>query len=1152
MDQSQSRASSRGESTPSPTHVLRRMQSALLPGERQMSAFQQPTSTPDAFTTVTDPVTTRASVSPGSSEFPPPRVSSQLVRHESPAPIVHGADLASSTRPMPVLLPGDRPVNPALLSDVARALENAVVPTNRTKNELTYARAFDGQETVDKLMEIARTRHRDLALLLGRALDAQKFFHDVTYDHRLRDSQSELYQFYYDRWGPHIDGEAFALTTPAASRRNSSSTAAGRPTLTALDMERVYSAQNALAIDDADEKEAQTYHPEYPIGVFTPLTSCYSPTCQPGQPCYSYACPNNRVELTSVQSTLQREDSHEGLNEITTQLWAESVPKEIYNQVPDMERKRQEVIFEIISTERAYVQDLEYLRDIWIKPLSTQHILSESRRDGFVEKVFCNLLEILAVNARLSEMLMRRQRHHAVIDHIGDIFVEFVREFDPYVKYGANQAAARLAVEAEKSSNPIFAMFAADTERKAVSRKLELNGYLTKPTTRLARYPLLFEQMLKFTAESNVDKMILPKVIQQIQRLLTHVNDETGRSENRLQLTFLSRHLVFKPLDMVDLRLNEEGRELVFKNALKKRGTQSDSSEIQLYLFDHALLMVKVKIVHKAEVFRVYRRPIPLEFLQVTVYDDVQTSKGIKTRSVLSRSSIGKRTSIGAMPGQTLPKQDSKSGYAITFAHLGKRGYHITLWSTTMANRSKWLEHVEMRQEILQNRSRIFDMIPVAPGMMDVPTNRITCAVPFDFCRQIFFGREDGVYLANVRDDTHPPKLVLALPGVTQVDVLEEFQILIVLAEQVVHTFTLNALDPADPVMSLKRGRRIASHTSFFRAGVCMGRTLVCVVKSGPVSSTIKTLEPIEYSLRAKKQQTFRKLLQGGQDTLRVFKEFYIPTESSSIHFLKSKLCIGTTKGFEIVDLETLETQGLLDPADQSLDFVQRRENLKAIAIYRIEGEFLLCYNEFAFYVNKNGWRAKGNWIIHWEGNPTSFALHYPYILAFESNFIEVRHVETGALHQVITGFNLRCLFADTFSASIQSRSYNHRLQKMGYANPMRTNSMPVQQVTVAPPNIVGSPAAASMTAAMGGIQTPVVPPGTMSDGSSPYNSPRLSFSYGSPLSLQSQSFGPLVQSPPNMTSGTAQSSVLESVLASRSEILFVGDSSAYAIRPHT
>ena len=74
-------------------------------------------------------------------------------------------------------------------------------------------------------------------------------------------------------------------------------------------------------------------------------------------------------------------------------------------------------------------------------------------------------------------------------------------------------------------------------------------------------------------------------------------------------------------------------------------------------------------------------------------------------------------------------------------------------------------------------------------------------------------------------------------------------------------------------------------------------------------------------------------------------QEFYIPTESSSIHFLRSKLCVGCTKGFEIVDLETLDTQGLLDPADTSLDFVVKREGVKPMAIYRVEGDFLLCYD---------------------------------------------------------------------------------------------------------------------------------------------------------------------------------------------------------------
>lgn len=98
--------------------------------------------------------------------------------------------------------------------------------------------------------------------------------------------------------------------------------------------------------------------------------------------------------------------------------------------------------------------------------------------------------------------------------------------------------------------------------------------------------------------------------------------------------------------------------------------------------------------------------------------------------------------------------------------------------------------------------------------------------------------------------------------------------------------------------------------------------------------------------------------------------------------------------------------------------------------------EYLCLCVDFAFYINKNGWRSRPGWIIHWEGTPTSFgethiassvmgivglisfifhlALSYPYVLAFEPTFIEIRHVETGLMAQVIAGTMISCLFADS------------------------------------------------------------------------------------------------------------------------------------------
>lgn len=53
-------------------------------------------------------------------------------------------------------------------------------------------------------------------------------------------------------------------------------------------------------------------------------------------------------------------------------------------------------------------------------------------------------------------------------------------------------------------------------------------------------------------------------------------------------------------------------------------------------------------------------------------------------------------------------------------------------------------------------------------------------------------------------------------------------------------------------------------------------------------------------------------------------------------------------------------------------------------------------------------------------------ALHEPYVLAFEPAFVEIRHIETGLMSQVIQGTNLRLLFADTPPSVTNSGSPVH------------------------------------------------------------------------------------------------------------------------------
>lgn len=56
---------------------------------------------------------------------------------------------------------------------------------------------------------------------------------------------------------------------------------------------------------------------------------------------------------------------------------------------------------------------------------------------------------------------------------------------------------------------------------------------------------------------------------------------------------------------------------------------------------------------------------------------------------------------------------------------------------------------------------------------------------------------------------------------------------------------------------------------------------------------------------------------------------------------------------------------------------------------------------EFAFFVDQRGRLKNPNRRIDWEGVPDSFALCYPYILAFEPEAIEIHNILTVRLRYI-------------------------------------------------------------------------------------------------------------------------------------------------------
>lgn len=287
--------------------------------------------------------------------------------------------------------------------------------------------------------------------------------------------------------------------------------------------------------------------------------------------------------------------------------------------------------------------------------------------------------------------------------------------------------------------------------------------------------------------------------------------------------------------------------------------------------------------------------------------------------------------------------------------------------------------------------------------------------------RMIAIGTNMGVW-TGVEGDTNSMKQVVAISDVQQIAVLQEHSILVVLADRTLYAYALHALVGSNkPCPSQK----IAQHISYFHAGVCNNRMLVIAMKKRGMDSHFRAFEPVCGDLRDAanaKYLTTKTGLFSKQPPpwFKLYKEFYIGAESSAVHLLKARIVVVCVRGFEIIDPEHLAMNRNL-PDLQHPDFaplLSQQEEIRPLGMFRCGGsQYLLCYGQFAFRVDSHGILVPDSWMA-WEGTPMSVAFSYPYVIGFDSRFIEVRHALTGELIQIMAGEHMRCLQFSTLPAA--------------------------------------------------------------------------------------------------------------------------------------
>lgn len=256
---------------------------------------------------------------------------------------------------------------------------------------------------------------------------------------------------------------------------------------------------------------------------------------------------------------------------------------------------------------------------------------------------------------------------------------------------------------------------------------------------------------------------------------------------------------------------------------------------------------------------------------------------------------------------------------------------------------------------------------------------------------------------------------------VTQVAVLEDFNLFLLIADKSLIAYHLDIICPSTsaPVVAgtaTAEARKAPQKLSgskdvgFFVTGRMKDRTLVFYKKRENLASVFKVLEPI-YQKSSEKKRGVGMFKRGTTEFFREYDEFYIPAECTGMNLFHSSLAVSTARGFEVLTLDKKQPWSVPElKAPHVQNIAAHIKDQKALGMLRLsEQEFLLCYSQCAVYVNKHG-DVSRSVIMDFVGNAQSAALYGAYLILFDSDFVEIRNAQNGRLKQIIAGREVKCL----------------------------------------------------------------------------------------------------------------------------------------------
>ncbi|EMP29024.1 Rho guanine nucleotide exchange factor 12, partial [Chelonia mydas] len=245
--------------------------------------------------------------------------------------------------------------------------------------------------------------------------------------------------------------------------------------------------------------------------------------------------------------------------------WQQLVSQEVLLGLKPYEIKRQEVINELFYTERAHVRTLKVLHQVFYQRVFREGILTPSD----LRKIFSNLEDILLLHTGLNDQMkaVRKRNETSVIDQIGeDLLTWFSGAGEENLKHAtatfcSNQPFALEVIKSRQKKDSRFQTFVQDAESNPLCRRLQLKDIIPTEMQRLTKYPLLLDNIAKYS-ERPEEKEKVKKAADHCRQILNYVNQAVKESENKQHLEDYQRRLDLSYLKQSEYPMLDEIRNL--------------------------------------------------------------------------------------------------------------------------------------------------------------------------------------------------------------------------------------------------------------------------------------------------------------------------------------------------------------------------------------------------------------------------------------------------------------------------------------------------------------------------------------------------------------------------------------------------------------